>query len=275
MNMLVSVGELARSLGLSTVEAEGGTGVAPQLMWLAIADLVVDRGYQRPIGPTGLRNIMGIARAFSWAKFSPVVVAPVEGGAWAIVDGQYRTLAASVVGIERVPCTVIMVDRADQAQAFVSINGRVTRMSPLALHKAAAIGGDERAQAIERVATAADVKVLAYPKSEISQSPGETMAVQAIGQLIDQGGEEMAALVLAIIRRQAGERPGCLLMTIIKAVGERARELVAEGKPLGALPQAFAGVDLVREFGHAKMAPARPGEALWTRMLARLRSKVA
>ena len=68
----------------ATIEA----GPAPMLQWLAIAALVVDPAYQRPIARAGRRNVTKIAAGFTWSKFAPVVVAPIEGGRYAIIDGQ-------------------------------------------------------------------------------------------------------------------------------------------------------------------------------------------
>ncbi len=83
-------------------------GPAPLLQWVKIAELVVDDRYQRPIYGAGRVNVRRIAEAFSWAKFAPIVVSPVEGGRFAIVDGQHRATAALLRGIEAVPAQVII-----------------------------------------------------------------------------------------------------------------------------------------------------------------------
>jgi hypothetical protein len=62
-------------------------GAAPMLQWLKINDLVVDPAYQRPLVGKGRQNVDRIAREFSWSCFAPVVVSPVEGGKFAIIDG--------------------------------------------------------------------------------------------------------------------------------------------------------------------------------------------
>lgn len=257
----------------SPLEIDGAFGAAPQLVWLAIADLVVDPAYQRPIGATGWVNIRAIATNFRWKKFSPVVVAPIEGGGFAIVDGQHRTVGAHLAGIERVPCIVQPIDRRDQAEAFLAINGRVTRMSPLALHRAAVAAGDARACAIDLAATSAGVVILAYPKMESRQAPGETMAVQAIGWLLGEAGAATARLALTIIRRSAGDRPGAILQPIIRAVGERVVDLRGDGRSVDEVEAMFSGIDLLAEYRIARAAPARPGEAVWLRVLNRLRER--
>lgn len=60
-------------------------------------------------------------------QFAPIIGAPIEGGQWAIVDGQHRTTAAVLRGIEKVPCQVVQADRIQQAAAFAAVNGSVTK----------------------------------------------------------------------------------------------------------------------------------------------------
>jgi ParB-like nuclease domain len=69
---------------------------APFLEWIAVERLVVDTEYQRESGRRGATNVIQIAEHFDRSKFAPVIVAPVEGGRFAIVDGQHRTTAATL-----------------------------------------------------------------------------------------------------------------------------------------------------------------------------------
>lgn len=112
---------------LADVHGPEDYGPVPEMRWLPIGKLIVDDAYQREITPAGQRNIRAIADAFSWMKFAPVVVSPVAGGAYAIVDGQHRTTAAATIGVDSVPCLIIQADRKQQAQAFRAINGQVIR----------------------------------------------------------------------------------------------------------------------------------------------------
>src|ERR1700733_1143860 len=109
-------------------------GAAPMLQWLKVADLIVDPAYQRPIIGNGRRNVEQIARTFCWSCFAPVVVSPVEGGKFAIIDGQHRTTAAALVGFDSVPCQAVIAAREEQAAAFKAINGTTTPISQMALH---------------------------------------------------------------------------------------------------------------------------------------------
>ena len=102
-------------------------GPAPFLEWIETSKLVVDVTYQREIGRRGAVNVNQIAENFDWSKFTPVIVAPVEGGLFAIVDGQHRTTAAILRGQEKVPCQVVQADRAKQAAAYAAVNGNITK----------------------------------------------------------------------------------------------------------------------------------------------------
>jgi hypothetical protein len=79
----------------------GRPGPAPQLLWIEIKDLVIDPSYQRHIGKRGAANIRQIAENFDWSKFAPVIIAPIEGGQYAVVDGQHRTTAALLRCLEK------------------------------------------------------------------------------------------------------------------------------------------------------------------------------
>ena len=72
--------------GFVKPKAEFSPGPAPVLIWLEIKDLVIDDTYQRDIGRRGRINVNRIAERFDWSKFAPVIVAPVEGGRFAIVS---------------------------------------------------------------------------------------------------------------------------------------------------------------------------------------------
>ena len=70
------------------------------------------------------------------AIFAPVIVAPVEGGQFAIVDGQHRTTAAMLRGQKTVPCQVVQTDRARQAAAYAAVNGNITKTTAQQLYLA-------------------------------------------------------------------------------------------------------------------------------------------
>src|SRR5689334_9126401 len=128
-----------------TPTSEFSPGPAPFLDWIEVEKLVVDTTYQREIGRRGTVNVQQIAEQFDWSKFAPVIVAPVEGGQFAIVDGQHRTTAAILRGQKTVPCQVVQADRAKQAAAYAAVNGNVTKTTAQQLYHARVAARDPQA----------------------------------------------------------------------------------------------------------------------------------
>jgi hypothetical protein len=220
-------------------------GAAPMLQWLKIADLMVDPAYQRPIVGNGRRNVDRIARAFSWAFFAPVVVAPVEGGKFAIIDGQHRTTAAALVGFDSVPCQIVIAAQEEQAAAFKAINGIITPISRMALHAAALVAREPWAIRLADVCLRAEVELLRYPVPIDKQNPGQTMAVGAIAQCLKHYGEETLITALQCVTQTANNHPGALSARLIKALCE-VLDGDKERRDRGLdLLEAFDAIDLV------------------------------
>jgi hypothetical protein len=190
------------------------------LQWIGISELVIDPTYQRPIVGQGRRNVDRIARAFSWSCFAPVVVSPVEGGKFAIIDGQHRTTAAALLGFETVPCQVVIAARHEQAAAFKAINGVTTPISAMALHAAAVAANEPWALAVADVCARAEVELLRYPVPANLQSPGQTMAVGAISKCLKRYGADTLITALQCITQTENNAPGMLSSRMIKALCE-------------------------------------------------------
>ena len=197
---------------------EGEFGAAPQLQWLKIAELAVDSTYQRELGKTGEKNILRIAREFEWSKFAPVIVAPIEGGSYAIVDGQHRTTAAAIRGITKVPCQVIVADRRTQAAAFAAINANVTEMSAMQVHAGKLAAGDKEALKLKRICDQAGVTALRYPVQSKNQKVGETMAVGMLYRMLAKFGEETLVAALSCITRTRDGYPGFVRSQLVTAL---------------------------------------------------------
>jgi hypothetical protein len=220
-------------------------GAAPMLQWLKIADLVVDPAYQRPIIGKGRQNVDRIARAFSWSCFSPVVVSPVEGGKFAIIDGQHRTTSAAILGFESVPCQIVIAAQEQQAAAFKAINGTITPISQMALHAAALVASEPWAVQVAHVCECAQVELLRYPVPADKQAPGQTMAVGALAKCLRQYGEAPLITALQCVTQTSNNQPGALSARTIKAIcyvlhSDRERRDIGL-----ALLEAFDSIDLM------------------------------
>jgi hypothetical protein len=237
---------------MRTISTEGfekpkstAVGAAPMLQWLKITDLVVDPAYQRPIIGKGRQNVDRIARAFSWSCFAPVVVSPVQGGKFAIIDGQHRSTSAAIVGFDSVPCQIVIAAREEQAAAFKAINGTTTPISQMALHAAALVASEPWAVQIARVCACAEVELLRYPVPADKQVPGQTMAIGAIARCLKQYGEATLITALQCVTQTSNNLPGALSARMIKALCA-VLHADPERRDSGlALLEAFDSIDLI------------------------------
>lgn len=173
---------------------------APQLQWVEIAAMVIDDRYQRPINHGGLRTIKAIAENFRWACFTPVLLAPIEGGRFAVIDGQHRVHAAHLCGIASVPAMVVPIAATEQARAFVTVNTARTSVSQYALFKAGLASGEAWAVAADRAVAQAGCKLMAFNPSSKSKKPGEIYAVGLIRDLVTRGHDTAVTVALRAIR---------------------------------------------------------------------------
>jgi len=193
-------------------------GERPELQWLKISRLRIDPRYQRDIGRRGADNILAIAPAFRWAKFGPLIVAPIGEGLFAIVDGQHRATAAALRGFESVPCVIIAADDAEQADAFVAINANVTAMSPLQLHAARLAAGNKTAVALTEVCLEAGVTICRYPVPANKMKPGETLAVAMLQGALERFGRDVLIAALACITMTRKGNVGMIRAAIVEGL---------------------------------------------------------
>lgn len=259
----------------TALQAPFEPGPAPMLQWIEISNLVVDDRYQRPIYGAGRTNVRRIAEAFCWSKFAPIVVSPVEGGGFAIVDGQHRATAAALRGVEKVPCQVIIADTEGQAAAFKAINGATTRMHRLSIHRAALAAGDEAAAELNAVTEAAGVTILPFPRAQDRLQAGETMAIGAIAECLRTYEREAVITALSCVTETENNKSGVLSGQMIKALCAAVASNAAWRDAGEALFRAFDEIDLEGEAEEAKTTRRGKGVGAWEvlswRLIARLR----
>jgi hypothetical protein len=192
----------------AAIDVPTSFGRPPRLEWVSIEQLVIDPEYQREITPRGRANVRRIAAGFDWAMFAPVVVAPAGADKFAIVDGQHRTTAAKICGVDRVPCAIIDVERATQARSFRAINGNVTRMHTIHLHHASVAAGDKRSLRIAEVCRMAGVTIVRNPTQASLLKIGETVVVTTIAKSIERFGEAATILGLKTVVATGGGQSG-------------------------------------------------------------------
>lgn len=160
---------------------------APQMLWVELDQLVIDDRYQRPLGVGNRAAIKQIAKDFRWSRFSPVIVAPIEGGRYAIIDGQHRAHAAALCGITSIPAMVALVAPEEQAQAFIDINTRQIRVSGHQVYRAALTAGEPWAVACDAAVKAAGCRLMGSPQRTAAKKPGQVFAIALIRKLVEAG----------------------------------------------------------------------------------------
>jgi hypothetical protein len=198
--------------------ASDDLGMKPGLSWLPISCLRIDPDYQREVIRNGARNIGSIAKAFDWSLFGVVVVANIGGTEFAIVDGQHRTIAAAMRGIEEVPCVIIYADPGQQAKAFAAINGNVTAISKMAIFHAEVMASDADAIALRDACAEADVTVCKYPVPSNMMEPGQTLAIGTLRGALKTYGAAHLTTALRCITRTGFANIGQVKAPIIRAL---------------------------------------------------------
>jgi len=193
-------------------------GATPVLQWLRISDLVIDPQSRRPITGGGRRKIERIAQSFSWSCFLPVMVAPVQGAKFAIIDGQRRTTAAALAGLEEVPCQIVAISESDHAFAFSTINQTHRPASRLTSQATSLLASEPSAIQLAELCSRAGVELLRYPVPVDRQASGQTMAIGAIAQCLKRYGEETLITALQCITQTTNNLPGALSARSIKAI---------------------------------------------------------
>ncbi len=193
-------------------------GAIPILRWLPIANLIVDSAYKRPIMNKGRRKVERIAQNFTWSCFAPVVVAPAQGGKFAIIDGEHRTTAAALAGFASVPCQIVTAAGEEQAVAFKAINRTTIPISRMAHYATALVASETWAVRLTEVCARAQVELLHYPVPVARQCAGQTMAVAALAQCLKRYGEETLISALQCVTQTTNNRSGALSARTIKAL---------------------------------------------------------
>jgi hypothetical protein len=218
------------------IAARPDFGERPLLAWLPVAQLVVDHNYQRDLRD---RHVKKLARAFRWAKCSPLIVAPLpangQGPRYAVTDGQHCLAAARLAdpAVAEMPCYIVAAPSvAEQAALFLAINGERLAVTPVERYWAGLAAGDGRTVALARVLTAAGVEIV---PARGYMRPGMTQAVSTLFRMVDRHGAATVTRALTARRMAWPSHPRALGEPWIAAV---TRALAAAGGGAKALARA-------------------------------------
>jgi hypothetical protein len=183
----------------------------------------------------GAAAIRRIAKRFQWSMFSPVFVAPVEGGFYAIIDGQHRTHAAAICGFSQVPCQIVQMTTEQQAAAFAAVNGVVTKVTPVQLLKAALAAGEEWATTAAAIAEEGGARLMTTNKVPASRKAGEIYGVKGFLKVISSRPREAVVASLRMMMASDGYNDnqdiwdGFHLVPLLMAMAERPVALANPG----------------------------------------------
>lgn len=216
-------------------DEEINPGPAPILQWIEIDQLVIDDSYQRPLERSNWTTIRKIAREFSWSKFSPVFVSPVEGGGFAIIDGQHRTHAAAACGFEKVPCQIVQMSHAEQAASFAAVNGNVTKVTVFQVLKAALAAGETWALKATEVAEAGGCCLRTSNSSTTAKKPGEIYSIKMFCNIVEKYERDHVVSALKALMKADGFNEFAefwnakFLKPMLEALCQRPRALTHKG----------------------------------------------
>lgn len=200
---------------------------SPMLQWVKIADMVIDDAYQRPLNQGGWRVVRGIAENFRWSCFTPVLLAPIEGGLFAVIDGQHRAHAALMCGIEAVPAMVVPIAATEQARAFVQVNTARTAMSQYNKFKAGLAAGEAWALLADITVSNTGCRLMRFALNANKRKLGDIQCVGLIRDLVTRGHAPAITATLTAIRAiDTGAPTSMVLYTdwilnpLLKAVAE-------------------------------------------------------
>jgi hypothetical protein len=147
----------------------------------------MDASYQRSTNnEASTRLITSIAANFDWRLCAPLVVSRRDGGSFAVIDGQHRTLAARLRGdIPQLPCCVFTYEGPeDEAKMFIASNRSRKPMNRLDDFHAALAAGDSEAHMLQQIVTDAGLTI-ARNTASAAWKPGEiAFTVRKHGQAI-------------------------------------------------------------------------------------------
>lgn len=191
--------EIAKDIGAVTTSKPAPRSGNLKLRMVDVRDLVVDHTYQRRMDKRGHRLVVQICEAFDHRKFSPLVVSARKDGSMAVIDGQHRGVAASLLGIDTVPAMVLeRLSVAQESDVFRAINSVRVAMQPLQVFWAGVEAQDPASVKVKKACDRAGVAVCRYPKPRTTIKVGETLSVAAVEDLVANNPAALTHAVLSV-----------------------------------------------------------------------------
>lgn len=207
-NMDGGIHDSAASASLRPIEPINSAGLTPTtptttgpiFEWVDPASLLVNETYQRDLSERSVKLIRRIIEGWNWTKFKPPVCSLGDHGL-EVIDGQHTAIAAATHPyVAQIPVMIVETETVqDRASAFIGQNTTRLGITKMQLHRAAVAAGDEDALTIEQVCQRSGVRLLMAKPHR--WKVGDSVAVQAVGALIDRRGAMGARKVMELLVR--------------------------------------------------------------------------
>jgi hypothetical protein len=187
----------------------------------------MDDSYQRSTdNQASQRLITSIAANFDWRLCAPLIVSRRGDGEFVVIDGQHRTMAAKLRGMDDLPCCVFTYDSPeDEAKFFITANRSRKPMNRLDDFHAAIAAGDDLALEIRRIVTSAGLSVARNTASS-AWKPGEIAFTSSIASTLRKYGAEITGKALTLIAEafpdQKVVHAGSIFLGLVKILTARA-----------------------------------------------------
>ncbi|MCA0963312.1 ParB N-terminal domain-containing protein [Salipiger bermudensis] len=216
-------------------------GEAIRLEFIPVSALTVDRRYQRRTSDGSRSRIRKIVSDFSWSKFGAIAVTEVHEGLYAIIDGQHRALAATLIGADAVPAVIARGDLAAQAKDFVGINSVRTSVAAIDKFRARVASGDVVAIAVDEMLKELEISTDVPAGAGIRHK--ETRAVSTLEKLQKRLGR---GVVFTTLETMLDAQPGqnnLLTAFAIDATATVVGKMLDAGRELSRLDSVLAETD--------------------------------
>lgn len=195
---------------MTNTETENKYGLLPDMDWIDINKLVIDQSYQRDtLSQRSKNNIAKIVKNFAWSKLTPLTVADIQNGTYAVIDGQHRLEAAKQLGdIEELPCYIIpATNQSGQADSFLDINQNRVAVNNYSIYKAKLAKGEKEAANIEAFLNDCNIEI---PFNGYCAKPNHTLAIACIATHLRRHNDIYLKEAISLILTAYGDKKGQL-----------------------------------------------------------------
>lgn len=194
----------------------------PDYRMVSVDSLTIDSRYQRHLSR---KQVDRIIEHFDPNLFGAIKVSDRGNGKFAVVDGQHRTVAASLKGITEIPAFVSPTSNAqEEAHTYVAVNTFRKATTPYQTWVAAAFSNHLSPEALANEVLAKHNIVVAGPNTKPktgSEFPNEVVPIKAVGTLkwiLDRGGIALLEDTISIVDLHWRGMDNCFADKLIKGL---------------------------------------------------------